>query len=71
MSLPARLKRQSTLTGLGACLFAAGVVLFFVALYHDATRGGPLLWIAGFLLIATVACWIAAAKARNSASEAP
>jgi len=57
------LMKQSTLTGLAACLFAGGVVILFLALYHDANRGGPLLWIAGLLLIATVACWIAAARA--------
>jgi hypothetical protein len=71
MSLPARLKRQSTLTGLAACLFVGGVVLLFVALYYDATLGGPLLWIAGSLLIGTLACWIAAARARSPASEEP
>jgi hypothetical protein len=71
MSLQARLKQQSTLTGLSACLFVGGLVFFFVALYHDAARSGPLLWIAGLLLIATIACWIAAARARNPASGAP
>jgi hypothetical protein len=71
MSLPARLKRQSTLTGLAACLFVGAVVFLFVALYHDASRGGALLWIAGLLLIATLACWIAAARARDPASEEP
>ena len=68
MPLPAQLKRQSTLTGLSACLFVAGLVVFFVALYHDATRGGPLLWIAGLLLVGTVACWIAAARAGQTES---
>jgi hypothetical protein len=58
-----RLPQQSTLTGLAACLFTGGVVLLFVALYHHADRGGPLLWAAGLLLIATVACWIASAQA--------
>jgi len=58
-----RLPRQSTLTGLAACLFTGGVVLLFVALYQHADRGGPLLWVAGLLLIATVACWIASARA--------
>lgn len=57
------LKKQSTLTGLSACLFVAGVVVFFISLYHDATRGGPLLWIAALLLIGTIACWIASARA--------
>jgi hypothetical protein len=57
------LPKQSTLTGLAACLFTAGVVVFFLALYHDASRGGPLLWIAAVLLIATIACWTASARA--------
>ncbi len=68
MSLQGRLKKQSTLTGLSACLFAGGVALLFVALYHEAARGGPLLWIAGLLLIGTVACWIAAARVRDPES---
>jgi hypothetical protein len=66
MSLSTRLREQPTLTGLAVGLFVGGVVLFFVALYHDATRDGPLLWLAGLLLIATVVCWIAAAQAGNS-----
>jgi len=57
------LPKQSTLTGLAACLFTAGVVVLFLVLYHDAKRGGPLLWVAGLLLIATIACWIASARA--------
>jgi hypothetical protein len=66
MSLRMRLKEQPSLTGLSACLFAGGVVVLFLALYHDATRGGPLLWLAALLLIATVACWVAAARAGRS-----
>ena len=58
-----RLPKQSTLTGLAACLCAGGVVLLFVALYYHADRGGPLLWVAGLLLVATIACWIASARA--------
>ena len=54
---------QSTLTGLAACLFAGGLVVLFVALYHGAGRGGLLLWIAGVLLVATVGCWAASAAA--------
>ena len=63
MSIGTHLKRQSILTGLAACLFTAAVVLLFLVLYHDATRGGPLLWLAGLLLIGTVTCWIASARA--------
>ena len=61
MSLGARLKRQSTMTGLGACLFLAGVVLVFIVLYHETARTGALPWIAGALLIGTVVCWAASA----------
>jgi RsiW-degrading membrane proteinase PrsW (M82 family) len=63
MALPARLKRQSTLTALGACLFIGGVALLFFTIYHDASRAGPLPWLAGALLIGTVACWAASARA--------
>ena len=62
-----RLPKQSTLTGLAACLFTGGVLVLFLALYHDADRGGALLWTAGLLLVATVACWIASAKAGERA----
>jgi len=58
-----RLPKHSTLTGLAACLFIGGVLVLFLALYHDADRAGALLWTAGLLLVATVACWIASAKA--------
>jgi hypothetical protein len=57
------LPKQSTLTGIAACLFAASVVVLFLVLYHDAIRAGPLLWLAALLLIATIACWIASARA--------
>ena len=58
-----RLPRQSTLTSLAAYLFTASVVVLFWVLYHEAIRTGPLLWLAGLLLIATIACWIASARA--------
>jgi hypothetical protein len=64
MSLGARLKRQSTMTGLGACLFLAGVMLLFIVLYHETSRAGPLPWIVGALLIGSVACWAASARAQ-------
>jgi hypothetical protein len=66
MSLMAGLKRQSTLTSLGACLFTAGVALVFIVLYHETARTGPLPWIAGALLIGTVVCWAASAGAGRS-----
>jgi hypothetical protein len=55
--------KQSTLTALAACLFTAGLVLLFVALYHGAGRGSAFLWVALALLIAAVAGWIASARA--------
>jgi len=56
---------QSTLTGLSACLFIGFVVVLFVDLYHEAIRTGPLLWLAGVLLIATIVSWVAAARVAN------
>ena len=58
-----RLKQRSTLTGVGATLFAIGVVTLFVALYREGGVGGrgPLWAIALAILAATVVCWIAAA----------
>ena len=66
MSLGAHLKRQSTMTGLGACLFLVGVVLLFIVLYHEAARAGPLPWITGALFIGTVVCWAASARTETS-----
>jgi len=63
--LGAGLKKQSTMTGLGACLFLAGVLLLFFVLYHEAARAGPLPWITGALLIGTVLCWVASAEAET------
>jgi hypothetical protein len=67
MAMPAGLKQQSRLTGLAACLFAAGFVLALVVLYHENWRGGPLLWIAALLLLATLGCWVASARAGEAA----
>ena len=66
MSLAARLKQRSTLTGLSAILFVVGVTFLFWALFHDATRNGPALWGGLVLLIATVGCWAAAARAEKA-----
>jgi hypothetical protein len=54
---------------LAACFFIGGVVLLFVALYQHADRGGPLLRVAGLLLIATVACWIASARQGSAKAD--
>jgi hypothetical protein len=69
MSLGARLKQQSTMTGLGACLFLAGVVLLFIVLYHETARTGPLPWITGALFVGTVACWAASAWAEKATAQ--
>jgi hypothetical protein len=58
--------KQSTLTGLGAGLFAAGIVLLFTALFRDAAHGGPILWTALVVLAATIGCWFAAAHAETA-----
>jgi hypothetical protein len=71
MSLHARLTSRSTFTGLGACFFAGGVVLLFVVLFHGTMRGGPVLVIAGGLLVCAIASWIAAARAGNPESGEP
>jgi hypothetical protein len=55
--------KQSTLTALAACLFTAGVVLLFVALYQGGLHVGALMWIAVALLVAAVASWVACARA--------
>lgn len=59
---------SAKLTGLAACLFAAGVIALFAALYRDAAHGGPLLWIGLALLAATVVCWFMAARAQGAQS---
>ena len=58
----------STLTGIAAVLFGCGLIALFAALYRDAAHGGPLLWIGLVLLAATIACWLAAARARGANS---
>ena len=56
--------KSSTISGLGAVLFASGVVLLFVSLYKDAshTAWSPLPIFALSVLGAAVVCWIAAAR---------
>ena len=57
---------SSTLTGLAAVLFGAGIIALFAALYRDAAHGGPLLWIGLALLAATIVCWFMAARGQTS-----
>jgi hypothetical protein len=56
---------SATLTGLAACLFAAGIVALLAALFRGADHPGPLLWIGLALLIGTIGCWFAAARAEQ------
>ena len=60
--------KSSTLTGLAAVLFGCGLVALFAAMYREAPHGGPLLWIGLALLVATVVCWFAAARAQDASS---
>jgi len=64
MVLLERLRHRSTMSGLGAVLFASGLVLLFVALYKDAshTAWSPLPIVALCVLAAAVVCWTAAAR---------
>ena len=59
---------SSTLTGIAAVLFGCGLVALFAALFRDAAHGGPLLWIGLALLVATVVCWLMAARGQRAES---
>ncbi len=61
--MPGEAMNQSTLTGLAAVLFTVGVLAVFVSLYRDAAHGGLMLWAGLAVLVATIACWFAAARA--------
>jgi hypothetical protein len=54
---------QSTLTGAAVVLFAAGLLLMFSAMFRDAAHGGPMLWTGLVVLVVTIGCWFAAARA--------
>jgi hypothetical protein len=59
--------KSSTLTGLAAVLFAAGLIALIAAIFRSAdAHGGVLLWIALALLVATGVCWFAAARAQTT-----
>ena len=60
------LMKSSTLTGLAAVLFGCGLVALFAALFRDASHGRGLLWVGLGLLVATVICWFAAARADSA-----
>jgi hypothetical protein len=52
-------RRQGLFTAMAAILFCAGVVLLFVALYHQGAWGA--LVAAAVLFAGTVICWICSA----------
>jgi hypothetical protein len=59
--------KSSTLTGLAAVLFGAGVIALIAAIIRSADQhGGALMWVAAALLVATVVCWFAAARAQST-----
>ena len=58
--------KQSTLTGAGAVLFMAGIVLLFTALFRDASHGGPMLWTGLVVFAVTIGCWFAAARVETT-----
>jgi hypothetical protein len=59
--------KSSTLTGLAAVLFGAGVIALIAAIIRSADQhGGALMWVALALLVATVVCWFAAARAQST-----
>ena len=63
MAIVARLKRQSTLTGVAAVTFTAAVVLLLVALFRNAdAHGGRLFWVATGLFLLTIVLWFGAAR---------
>jgi hypothetical protein len=52
--------KSSTFTGLAAVLFALGLVVMFVALFHE---GSPrIALVAAILFVGTFACWLRAAR---------
>ena len=76
MVLLERLRQRSTINGLGAVLFASGLVLLFGDLYKNAshTSWSLLPIVALCVLAAAVVCWIAAARWEeqpNSAFDDP
>jgi hypothetical protein len=59
--------KSSTLTGIAAVLFAAGLIALIAAIFRSAdSHGGVLVWIGLALLVATGVCWVAAARAQSS-----
>jgi hypothetical protein len=58
------LMKSSTMTGIAAVLFGAGLIALLAAIFRNSDHhGGPLVWIGLVLLAATIICWFAAARA--------
>jgi len=61
--------KSSTLTGIAAVLFCAGLVTLIAAIFRNAdAHGGLLVWLGLGLLVATVACWFAAARVQGASN---
>lgn len=59
--------KSSTMTGIAAVLFGAGVVALIAAIFRSADQqGGVLVWVGLALLAATVVCWFAAARVQGA-----
>jgi uncharacterized membrane protein YjgN (DUF898 family) len=58
--------KSSTMTGIAAVLFGCGLVVLFAALFRGSGTQSPLLWIGLLLLVATIVCWFAAARAQRA-----
>jgi hypothetical protein len=58
--------KSSTLTGVAAVLFCCGLVALIAAIFRNSdAHGGVLVWIGLGLLVATIVCWFAAARAQG------
>jgi len=59
--------KSSTLTGIAAVLFGAGLVALIAAIFRNSDgHGGVLVWVGLGLLAATVVCWFAAARVQGA-----
>jgi hypothetical protein len=59
--------KSSTLTGIAAALFGAGLIALLAAIFRNSDHhGGPLVWVALALLAATIICWFAAARVQGA-----
>lgn len=58
--------KSSTMTGIAAVAFGCGLVALLIALYRGTGIHSPFLWIGLVLLVATVVCWLAAARTQSA-----